>query len=264
MKVDADDGAGPGQRRGLDHVETHAATADHHHGRSGLHFGPIEYRGGSSEDAATGHGGNLHGDVVGNRYGPPLVADELLRKGADGRELVKAAAVRVNHTGGAIGGVGAGERQFQIRRTQVGPSLQAVPAHSAVDQGRQHHVVAHLTGGDLTADLLHHARALMAEDHGKRKRQVPGLHRDIGVAQPAGPDPDPHIVGADRARGEFDHFDWHSGLINNGSLHLSPPDCRSPGRRSGAATLGLPSVQTRLSMRSLIRQPSGVRTSWSS
>ena len=80
-------------------------------------------------------------------------------------------------------------------------------------------MIAHFAGGDLAADFLYDARTLMAEDHGQRKRQIPGLHRDIGMAQPTGAHPDPHIVGSDGTRGELGNFNRLSGLVNDRSFH---------------------------------------------
>ena len=64
----------------------------------------------------------------------------------------------------------------------------------------------------------------MAENHREWEWQVSSLHGDIGVAQPAGPDSDPHIVGAHRSRRELDNVNWRTRLIDHRSFHLDPPD----------------------------------------
>jgi hypothetical protein len=72
----------------------------------------------------------------------------------------------------------------------------ALFAVAAVERQAYDHVIAGLDGAHVRSDLLDHACRLMPEDGGKRMREVALQDVEVGVAQPAGDDPDEHLARA--------------------------------------------------------------------
>ena len=72
------------------------------------------------------------------------------------------------------------------REAEVGARVEAVHALAALRREERHDVVAGRERGDALADLLHHARALVAEHHRRVAGRVGARRREeVGVADAA-------------------------------------------------------------------------------
>ncbi|MEZ5178713.1 MAG: hypothetical protein R2746_10660 [Acidimicrobiales bacterium] len=187
--VDGDDRPAARQRQALEHVEADAADADDQGRLADARLGPVEHGAGAGEHGAADERGRRqrHLGIDDHRLG--LVDDRVLGEHAGVGELERLLAAH-----------GERARQLAGRVAAVG-GLAAVArvALAAVAQGGEHHVVAHLHLGDGVAHLLHHAGALVAEDHRGRERDGAVDHAHVGVAEAGGVDAHPDLVGADVA-----------------------------------------------------------------
>ena len=102
----------------------------------------------------------------------------------------------------------------------------ALRAHTAGAQ-RHHHVVADLDAGDVRADLLHHARALVAEHVGEHLRRQEAADGDVGVAEAGRHDAHQHLVGARALQVDLGQGERLAGGLDesDGRLHGATRTC---------------------------------------
>ena len=197
IDIDADDRRRAGQATAHDHRVADAAAAEDRHRAARLHPGRIERRADAGHHAAADQTHLLRRQcrIIGNAL---LAMDEGVgAEGADTEDRRERDAVHRAH---ALLGVQAGGAEMGLTD----------PAEAALAAGRtpgQDDMIARRDVGDALADLLHDARALVAEQEGKPlgpKDAV--LDGEIGVTDPAGQDAHQRFTRSRRVDGELlDH-----------------------------------------------------------
>ena len=108
------------------------------------------------------------------------------------------------------------------RRTDLAVVRQVVaapPARAARGRHRRQDAVADLGPADVGADGLDDAAALVSGHDRQRQVRLALDDRDVGVADPAGRQPDEHVVRSDRRRREVLDDEWLADLVGDGDLH---------------------------------------------
>ena len=193
-EVDADDALGALQAAAGDRAEPDHSRAEDGAGAAGLHRGGVDRRPEAGREAAGEEAG-----VLERRLGVDLRQGDLrhhrvLGEGRAAHEVADPVAV-ARDPGGAVGKE-ALVLLLADRHAEVGPGVEAVDALAALGREEGDDVVAGGEGGDVGADPLDDAGALVAE-HGRRVARGVGAGGgvEVGVADAAGDEADEHLAG---------------------------------------------------------------------
>ena len=151
--------------------------------------------------------------------------DDPLRERGDAEVVVERLAVEL-----AEPPLAAEERPGRVgRRARLAERRAARPARLAMpacgNEG-EHHVVAGRELVDALADRLDLARGLVAERHRHHPRPRAIDHREVGVAEPGGADPDQELAGSRRVELDLDHLERARLGVGGRGAHL-PQDRRT-------------------------------------
>src|SRR5262245_12151615 len=216
-RVHRRDHRGAGQAGPLDHGYADAATADHGDRRAGLDPRGIDHRADAGHHPAADERGQLVGHVGGELHRALLRHHHLLGEGAAPGQPVR-------------GGAADEEPRLDVgrddvRHAQVRLATQTRGAGAARRQPAGDDPVPHGQAGDAVTDRDHIARRLVPEDRRQRLWQPAVAGGEVGVAHPAGPDPDPHLPRP-RADGLDVVTDVELGVLDrveHGGPHDPPP-----------------------------------------
>ena len=200
-EVDGDDLARPGGDGTQQRAQADAAQADHRHRGAGLHPCGVDHRAHAGE-----HGAAEQRRLVERQLGVDLDQRVARHRGV----LGKAGDAQVMLHRRAVGPVQPARAREQracavrgrARLAQGRPALGAGAAMAAGRHEHADHMIAAGEVGDARPDLLDDAGRLVPERHRQRARPVAVDHRQVGMAQARGLDPDQHLARAraDRAR----------------------------------------------------------------
>ena len=192
LGIAGDDARGPGDARPLDDVESHPSTSNHGDGRSGLYPGDVEDGPDARRDTATGEASEVEGDVRVDLHELGLPNHRQLRErsradhGRDRRAVERQARRAIGHA------------PIHVVRARFTPAVRDVARSAGVAaptrpvQGDDDRV-ADRDASDVFPHLLHDARALVAEHHGRRGNRALSFE-DVEI-------------GATHARGRQAHYD---------------------------------------------------------
>jgi len=115
----------------------------------------------------------------------------------------------------------AGEKPYHI----VTPAIHKTRGQAAESAiAHNHHMIARLNRGHTGSDLLHHARPLVAHDHGNGNRHLPLHEVQVAVTQPCSHDLHENLVFLRLLEHDLFHAQGRIRLIEYGGLHgFGPP-----------------------------------------
>src|ERR1700722_13327534 len=219
-RVDGDDIAGAGQGRALHRVDTDAADAVDDDRVARLDRGRVHGR-----TPAGWHAAADERDLVQRQVVIDLHARKLRDGGVLGERAQHAHAANILAVGG-VEPVGAVEQPaVQDRRAEVAQVGLARGAPAAVPADREERtddVVAGLEPGHAGADLLDHARALVAAHDREPRGQVAGADVLVGVAQAGSAEADEALADLRRVELELGDLPVLPGFAHNRCLGLHP------------------------------------------
>src|SRR4029077_9207833 len=127
------------------------------------------------------------------------------------------------------------------RQAEVRARGEAVDALAALRREERHHMVADRQIAHAVADRLDHAGALVPEHRRRVAGGVgPGGRKQVGVADPAGLEPDEHLARARLGELELLHLERLAESLQHGCTDLHERDPTTarlrPWRYAGAAS----------------------------
>ena len=181
------------------------------------------------------------GAASGRRLGIDLGQRDLghhrvLREGRGAHEVAERLAL-AGETRGPVGKV-AGVLLIANRQTPVRPLAPAVDALAALGREQRDHLVTGAKRGHAAPHLLDDAGALVAEDAGGVSGRIgPRGRVQVGVADPAGAQPDQSFPVSRLVELHLLHDEWATELLEHRRAHPHRPySTNSVGPRSGAVS----------------------------
>ncbi|GBD28866.1 hypothetical protein HRbin31_00888 [bacterium HR31] len=187
---DGESSRGP---RPQDGTETYPAQPEHGHRASRLHPGGVEHRTDPREDRTAEQGRHFRRHVRFDPHEALLCGHRVPREGGHPQVVVQGLLTPVE--------VARPVQQTALHVGRVPPLAQggtpyrAEPAPPAGGHEAEHHPVAFPDFGHPRAHGPHHARGLVAQDHGHDPGPGPVDHGQVGVAQPRGLDLHQDLAG---------------------------------------------------------------------
>ncbi|MCY1219918.1 hypothetical protein D9M72_319120 [compost metagenome] len=215
--VDGDDAPGAGDGGAVDRGQPDAAASDHGNGLARLHLRGMDHRAHAGGDRTADQRGAVQRHVAPYCHQRVLMDQHLLGKGRQVQELVHRPALAAHQArllAFAAAGIGLG-----AQRQVAGQAMLAV---AAVGRQAGDHMVAGLDRAHFGADLLDHARGLVAQDRRHRVRIGAVQEMQVRVAHAHGGGAHQHLARAGLADGNvFDH-QRGLGLMQDSGFHEAP------------------------------------------